>query len=276
MSAWDGIWGDVLSAGASFLGQQSTNAANAQMAFQSNAFNAQQAEANREFQANQRATQYQTAVKDMELAGLNPMLAYSQGGAGSSAGSTASAVSPARFESPAASAIHSAFESARTRKEQQDVRIKAPVETGAGMVDRGLKTISDSVKPISDSVAALVKKAEDLLTGSSISTAASATVEKVVDKAKDVAVSIGDVIGQSGPARAVSAAVNSATDAKDAVSAGVQSVKDAWAKGQAQGGAANARKDETPRERAARGEGGRLGTLGRRPMWAPQYGEGEH
>lgn len=44
---------------------------------------------NRIFQRKMRATQYQTAVKDMRLAGLNPMLAYKQGGAGNLSGAVA-------------------------------------------------------------------------------------------------------------------------------------------------------------------------------------------
>lgn len=54
-------------------------------------FNAEQAMYNRDFQATMRATQYQTAVNDLQLAGLNPMLAYTQGGAGTPSGSTANA-----------------------------------------------------------------------------------------------------------------------------------------------------------------------------------------
>jgi len=40
------------------------------------------------FQERMRETQYQTAVEDMRAAGLNPMLAYQQGGAGTPSGST--------------------------------------------------------------------------------------------------------------------------------------------------------------------------------------------
>lgn len=50
------------------------------------------AEDNRTFQANMSNTSYQRAVKDMQAAGLNPMLAYSQGGASTPAGSTATMV----------------------------------------------------------------------------------------------------------------------------------------------------------------------------------------
>jgi len=105
-------------------GQNQTNQMNQDMFNQGNAFNAQQAELarqfnaqqagqsrdfsaamwgkdaefneaeaqkNRDFQERMSGTQYVRAVQDMKNAGLNPMLAYSQGGAGTPSGGAASA-----------------------------------------------------------------------------------------------------------------------------------------------------------------------------------------
>jgi hypothetical protein len=62
----------------SYMGQESANQANAA-----------QSQKQMDFQERMRSTSYQTAVEDMKKAGLNPMLAYQQGGAGNQAGSQA-------------------------------------------------------------------------------------------------------------------------------------------------------------------------------------------
>lgn len=103
------MWPALIAAGAQVAGglisghgQGQANAANAAQVQKQNQFNAEQAQLNRDFQERMSGTQYQRAVADMRAAGLNPGLAYQQGGAGTPTGSTASGAPPARRENTAA------------------------------------------------------------------------------------------------------------------------------------------------------------------------------
>lgn len=100
MAAWIAAGASVIGGLMSSEGQDDVNATNLQIAANNSAFNAEQARINREFQdtqalrqmtfqETQREDQYQTAVADMKAAGLNPMLAYAQGGAKPTSGAMA-------------------------------------------------------------------------------------------------------------------------------------------------------------------------------------------
>lgn len=98
--------GAILSGVSSAVGAKRANEANIREAEKARGFNAAEAEKNRAFQERMANSSYQRAVADMRLSGINPMLAYSQGGASAPGGSSASgpAASPQRDEiSPAVS-----------------------------------------------------------------------------------------------------------------------------------------------------------------------------
>lgn len=98
-----------VAAGANYFGQKETNKTNWDISNQTNAANAantaaanaaasQEADKNRQFQDTQRSTAYQAATADLRKAGLNPALAYQQGGAQAMSGAPAP-VQAARNES---------------------------------------------------------------------------------------------------------------------------------------------------------------------------------
>lgn len=124
---WGGIAAGVgaLASGAlGYMGQQSANEANREMSDEQRQFAIGQSQADKQWQMmmfaqnyqNQlmaRKTQYQTAVQDMKEAGLNPMLAYQQGGAGNVAGGSGGSsqsmnYTPAQAGNKFAAAAHSA------------------------------------------------------------------------------------------------------------------------------------------------------------------------
>lgn len=86
-----------LTSAVSYLGAQDTNQARRDIASEANAFSAQQY-----------ATRYQTQVKDMQAAGLNPMLSYMQSPGSAPVGQQA------QIENPISSALES-FHASRER-----------------------------------------------------------------------------------------------------------------------------------------------------------------
>lgn len=106
------LLGTLISAGLGYAGQREANNTNQEIAKE-----------NRDFQERMSSTAYQRAVGDMSAAGLNPMLAYQQGGASSPAGSTTTvgnAMGAAVSSAQQASGTFQAIEAAKQNRAMTD------------------------------------------------------------------------------------------------------------------------------------------------------------
>ena len=127
-----------------FIGQQQTNQKNWDMAQAANAASAEQAARQMAFQERMRDTQYQTAVQDMKAAGLNPMLAYTQGGAGTPTGAMGQ-VSTAKVGNVIGSALAGAQSLSMNEAE---IDFKKAATTGTTATT--LKTEAETIKTAAD------------------------------------------------------------------------------------------------------------------------------
>lgn len=109
------MWPQILSAGASLLGGMLTQEGQED----TNVANAEQAARQMDFQERMSNTSYQRAVADMSAAGLNPMLAYSQGGAGTPGGAMAT------MQNALGAGVASAQSGARVAPDIEHIRSQA-------------------------------------------------------------------------------------------------------------------------------------------------------
>lgn len=118
-----GILAPAISGGLGYLGQQSANEMNREIAENNSAFNAAQAAQQMQFQERMANTTWQRGVADMQAAGLNPMLAYSQGGSPAPSGAAGQAVQPAAMQNAAGAGAASAAAAASIQSAQAQIEL---------------------------------------------------------------------------------------------------------------------------------------------------------
>lgn len=133
---WGSLAGGLIGGVGSYMGQQSANQANAEMA------NKQM-----EFQKEQRQTSYQTAVDDMKKAGLNPMLAYQQGGAGNQPGATAQMQNAIGAGISSAQEGISKFQNLKNMESQQELIHSQIDDTTAAAALKRATAITEAFRP---------------------------------------------------------------------------------------------------------------------------------
>lgn len=113
--SWGALASDV-------LGQRSANRQNVSLANSAQNFSAYQAALNRQFQDTMSKNQYQRAVVDLKKAGLNPMLAYANGGNAMPGGSSAAGIAAHVEPVGSARAAFSAAQVAQAKAQANNIK----------------------------------------------------------------------------------------------------------------------------------------------------------
>lgn len=165
MGFFDGIGGALTGGILSYFGQEETNRSNAQQAQATSVANERMAEANRNWQEYMSNTAYQRAVKDLQAAGLNPMMAYGTLGASSPSGAVGHAVQ-AVMQNSLGSAVD-AFN--RTRDTSADVEQKgSQSELNKVAVDKVKADIDVAKANVSNLAASTAEKLQNARTSSAV------------------------------------------------------------------------------------------------------------
>lgn len=180
--ATKGLGGALIGGAANLIGGYWANQANAGLASDQ-----------MKFQARMSNTSYQRAVKDMLAAGLNPMLAYGQGGASTPSGSMA------RMENPVKDAVENFY---RAKQVNSAINLQdAQADQSATQADlnsaQSVKSAIETIKTIKEfpGLDKVVEKMEaDIkaaLAGAESHSAASARTRQVIDASRPAAASAG-------------------------------------------------------------------------------------
>lgn len=136
----------ALETGANLYMQNKTNKTNKQIADEANLASAEQAKKQMDFQAEMSNTSYQRGMEDMRKAGLNPILAYSQGGASAPSGAAGS-VTAAKMEAPQIHGLSSSAASAANtalQMRRDDSSIALQDQQAQSTAAQTQKTVADT------------------------------------------------------------------------------------------------------------------------------------
>lgn len=114
---WDAILGGALN----LFGAQQANRSNKKMAREQMKFQQASSREQMQFQERMSNTAYQRSMEDMRAAGLNPILAYNQGGASSPPGAASGGAS-AQMVNEASGAVSTALEAKRLKFEIENMK----------------------------------------------------------------------------------------------------------------------------------------------------------
>jgi hypothetical protein len=157
MAFWAAAAPALVQGAASLLGGVLSNNQKTASAAEANRFANEQAQRQMDFQREMSNTSYQRTVKDLKDAGLNPMLAYSQGGASSPTGAAGTPTAVSNYENLGDS-FNSGYNASRqttsnVKKADQDV-VKSKQDTNtssaqeANIKEVTKKTIEDTIKTV--------------------------------------------------------------------------------------------------------------------------------
>lgn len=236
--AWIPLAGAAIGALGSFFGAKSQADAQRDVQQQNNMFNADQAVINREWSAEQAAkqmefqermsgSQWQRGVSDMQKAGLNPMLAYSQGGASAPSGamgasSAASAAPMPHMPNPMGEAVSGALSGARTVSDlmtaEQHRSIKDPMERLANVASRWIDEFSKFVSHLGQENRVVVGKISDMVEKLDIRELPAEIARNVAGALEHGMRRAREAVMESGPAAGVSAVKEKAARVREVLS----------------------------------------------------------
>lgn len=159
------MWAMAAAAAASYLANEQTNKTNSTNSTRQRAFAADQATKDKDFQREMSNTAFQRQRKDLEAAGLNPLLGMGGGGASTPSGGHGSYQTP-QYESSLGKAITSAIEAKQVqqqlKKSDEEIKLleaqaqKTKVESkviSKGIPEADMKNkLYDAIRPIVDKI----------------------------------------------------------------------------------------------------------------------------